>query len=217
MIKYVFFDMDGTLIDSEEYYIDGTYDMLLNNGFKGNKKDINYIIGTTLDVTYNYLVKLLDNRFTYQEIKIKNEEYFKENPINVNDRVYTDTVKGIMTLKNKGFKIAICSSSTRKEIEKFINILKLNDYIDYYISGEELKHSKPEPDIYLTTLDYFKASKNEAIILEDSYSGIKAGKNAGIYTVARKDIKFSIDQSEANYIVLNMNEFIKHIEDKKGY
>ena len=57
-LRGILFDMDGTLIDSEKYYVEGTYEWIQRYGFKGKIDEVYSIIGTTIDVTYEILAKL---------------------------------------------------------------------------------------------------------------------------------------------------------------
>ena len=68
-IKAILFDMDGTLVDSERYYTDGTYRWMQRAGYKGSKEAIYPIIGTTLPMTYAIIHKLLDGRLSVEEIE----------------------------------------------------------------------------------------------------------------------------------------------------
>ena len=58
MLKAVFFDLDGTLMDSEMHYISGTLEWLNDLNIRVSEKDVFNIVGLTMDDTYNYLSKL---------------------------------------------------------------------------------------------------------------------------------------------------------------
>ncbi len=214
MIKAIFFDMDGTLINSEAHYLSGTYELMKKHGYTGDINAVSSIIGTTMDKTYEIILDLLNHKLTYEELKEINETYFKENKLDINKNVFEGVLEVFRALKEKGLKIAICSSSSKKEIDRFVDEIKLNDYVDLVVTGDDMKNGKPAPDIYLYALNYFDINSNEAIVLEDSYSGIKAGKTANILTLARKDIQFGLNQSEADGTVDDMYSFLKYVESK---
>ncbi len=212
MIKAVLFDMDGTIVNSERHYIDGTVEYLKENGINVTRKDVVPIIGTTMEVTYDILSKL--SGIDRNRIIELNSEYFGvRNPLNYKDVVFEDTLPCFQKLKEEDIKIAICSMSDTEYVEKCIEDIGLHDYVDYYIGGTSVTHQKPDPEIYLKAVETLKLDKEEVIIVEDAVQGIEAGKNAGIYTLARKDVQFGLDQSEADRIIDDLSEVIKVIKN----
>ena len=85
---------------------------------------------------------------------------------------------------------------------------------DYIISGESLKESKPNPEIYLKCLEHFNLSAKEAIVVEDSPYGIAAAKRAGLEVAAIKDYRFGMDQSLADYFIDNTDQIVQIIGSK---
>lgn len=218
MIKVVLLDLDGTLIDSERYYCEGTYEWIQRFGFKGRLEDVYPIIGTTMDETCRIIAEeLLNGSMTCQEVYDYNAKFFREEkPMICSDYIFEEVKASVIKLKEAGYRLAICSSSTLDEIDFAISSLGFKQYIDFIDSSHECEHGKPAPDVYLSALNYFDVEPQEAIVVEDSYSGILAGKNANIYTIARKDYRFNIDQSMADAYVDGLDEvydLIKEIDD----
>ena len=214
-IKAILFDMDGTLVDSERYYTDGTYRWMQRAGYKGSKEAIYPIIGTTLPMTYAIIHKLLDGRLSVEEIEKMNDDYFmKEDVIDYREYIFPEVKGVIRSLRDKGYKMALCSSSLKMDILRFIKENELDDCFDYVISGYECNESKPSPEIYLLALSHLKVSNDEAIVVEDSTHGIEAGKRAHMYTFARKDTRFNIDQSEADILIDDIGELLNILGEK---
>lgn len=80
------------------------------------------------------------------------------------------------------------------------------------IYGEEVKQRKPYPKIYEKSLINNRFKKSETIVIEDSYQGIKVGKTAEVFTVAIKDKRFGINQSDTNLIIDNFKDVIEYIK-----
>ena len=97
----------------------------------------------------------------------------------------------LMTHQNdtKKYKIAVCSNSIRNSIVTMMELSGLNDYIDLIISNEEVKKSKPDPEMYLTAMKKFKVNPEECVILEDNDHGIEAAIASGgnLFKVATPD------------------------------
>lgn len=211
MIKGILFDMDGTLVNSELYYTSGTYNWMKEKGYQGSFESVFCIIGRTLEDTYDILSTMIP--YTPKEIEKFNTEYFVTHPIDYKKYGFKDTVETINSLYDLGIKMAICSGSPKSDIENFMRENNITDKIDYYITSEECKNAKPDPEIYLTALSHIGLNKNEVIIVEDSNSGIQAGINAGIKVIARKDEQFSLDQSKAKFLITDLRELIQIVKE----
>lgn len=217
MVKALLCDLDGTLIDSETYYMDGTTKYMKALGYDKDDKLLYQIIGHEISKIYDILESLLDYKVDRSIIEETNDRYFKlENPINYPDIIFKDVRSGLFKLKNKGIKLALCSQSSMKLLKKFIQSCELEGVFDCVISGSDLARPKPFPDIYLMALEALDVKKEEAIVYEDSHLGIKAGKAALITTVARTDNIFGLNQQEADLKVNSLTELIKWLEDKES-
>lgn len=200
MIKAVLFDMDGVLVNSEKYYMEGTYKWMTRAGYEGDLSKLNAIIGTTMEETYRIESEL--SGLPVSECIRLNEAYFlTEDVIDYREYQFEDVYETLSELKKKGLKTAVCSMTEIKDVRRCLDELKISEFTDCVISSDEVKRGKPCPDIYLKALEELKVNADEAIVVEDSRSGIKAGKAAGCLTVARKDIQFNTDQSEADIIL----------------
>lgn len=214
MIKYVFLDMDGTLVDSERYYTDGTYRYMKEDfNYKGPKEAVYEIIGTSMYQTGQIIKRLLKSDLSVEEILSYNDRFFGERmSLDYSEYIFKEVRESLKELKEMGLKLALCSGSSKELMYKFIKSCDIEG-IDYIISTDECQGHKPDPDIYLKALAFFKAQRSEVIVFEDSTSGIKAAKNAGLYTAARKDKRFGIDQSEADVKLDDMMELVRLIRE----
>lgn len=210
--KSVLFDMDGVLIDSESYYCEGTYIWMKELGYTGEESAIYTMIGTTMEVTYQILAKLLNNAYTTSQLKVVNEDYFRRFPLPYAKIMKKSIPQLLQGLKAKGIKTAVCSSSPLATIEKVLEECQISSYFDYIVSGEQFVESKPNPEIYLHAANVLSNNPDECIVIEDSTLGIQAGKNAGMRVIALHDKKFSLDQSDASTIVDSIEDVAKLLE-----
>lgn len=215
MIKAVLFDMDGILFDSEKYYMQGTIKQMRLWGYKGPKKEIYRLIGTSIGETIDMLYSLLNGKKSRSEIERDNLRYFLvKKPIKPSAIIFPDVKNSLKRLKKLGIKMAVCSSSPWQTVILSLRDMGIRKYFDYIESGENLAHFKPAPDIYLAALEALGVRKDEAIVYEDSKIGIEAGKRAGILTFAREDKRYYQDQSEADYMVKNMKMLVDWLEEQ---
>lgn len=94
---------------------------------------------------------------------------------------------GVETLlreaKQRGLGLAVASSSPRTWVEGHLSRLGLLDLFDTLACGNEVKRTKPYPDLYLTALDQLGAQAQHALAFEDSLNGMRAAQQAGIFCV----------------------------------
>ena len=81
-------------------------------------------------------------------------------------------------MKESGIKIAIASTATRENLINVLNHLGISDVFDLIFTGENVKCGKPDPEIYILTMEQLGVTPNETIIYEDSDVGIKAAETS---------------------------------------
>ena len=196
--------MDGVLFDSERMYINEIisffkqYDIYLTNDI------CKVVIGVDNKRFYKIVYQWWNNKTSFNEFVIILKQYFNNLKRDYSKLLNDNALELLRYLKENGYKIALASSSQKSVI---INALKTSNIIEYFdliTSGDQFKESKPNPEIYLYTINKLHSSKEETIIVEDSYPGIQSAINAGIEVLALKDDYFGIEQANANYIIDNL-------------
>lgn len=89
----------------------------------------------------------------------------------------------VKKLSEAGFKLAVASSSPKAEIERAMSALGIKKYFDILVSGEEVAHSKPAPDVFLKAAELLKVSPEDALVFEDTKNGSRAAKAAEMYCI----------------------------------
>ena len=188
MIKLVIFDVDGTLVDSESIYVKAALKNLEVNHYNIPMSAIMGIIGQNKAAGQRLIESTQDDSFNYDEYlkdfrKIRDELLEKE-PYKLKKGAFNI----LNYCKEHNIKMAIATSTARDKQTKVLTQLGIIDYFDYMVFGDEIKNSKPAPDIYLKVYEHYNLDKDEMINYEDSNNGILSGYNAGIKVVYIKDI-----------------------------
>ncbi|CAM3042281.1 HAD-IA family hydrolase [Lactococcus laudensis] len=207
MIKIVIFDMDGVLVDSEYTFLETKTDMLKTAGFP---KDVSYqyqFMGTTFEVMWTIMK---------EELGLPESISFYINDMNERREVMIArdgirAIKGAQDLVKRlfeaGFKLAVASSSPKHEIVRAMTELGLVDYFEVLVSGEEVAHSKPAPDVFLEAAERLGVSAQDAIIIEDTKNGSLAARRAGAYVIGFENPNYPAqDLSNADIIVTDYQE-----------
>ena len=203
MAKAVIFDMDGVLIDSELIYLEWLIDYLNQRGYIVDREQLEQSIGLSSELTIELMEKIYGTGRALWEDFLKVTASY---PLDYNDILFDGIKELVEYLAEKRVRLAIASASPRDEIEEMLKETGLSKWIQVVLSGEELKESKPNPEIYLVAAEKLDVDIKKCIIVEDSKYGIEAGKRAGAYVIARKEERFACCQERADKIVENIEE-----------
>lgn len=210
MIKGIIFDMDGVLINSEEFYFDRRMSFLDEKGIEPSTRNIKNYIGVTSQGIWDKLI--MDDPVLKRKLQVEYEEYCQKHPISFLNAMNEGVAETIHELKRRDYKVAIASSSNMNAILKMKEECGLSSYIDYCISGEECIKSKPYPEIYNRAVRALNLEKKECIAVEDSTLGIEAAKAAGLYVLALEQKNYKIDQVRANEVIEKIDDVLGKIE-----
>mgnify|MGYP000799113428 CR=1 FL=1 len=117
-------------------------------------------------------------------------------------------------IRNNGLKCAVATSTRRESAEKTLHEIGAWDYLDAVVYGDEVEHGKPEPDIFLRAAKAIGVNPSEAVVVEDSINGIKAGYAADMRVVHIPDtIAIDDDIRKLTYMVCaDLNGLIDVVE-----
>lgn len=214
MVSGIIFDMDGVLIDSERQSNEGwlwaagqlgvDMPMWLIDSFKGAPAELccKFFDDYYKGVIDYWGAKELRTQHVY---KIRETEGI---PVKKG-------VKDIFEyIRNNGLKCAVATSTRRESAEKTLHEIGVWDYLDAVVYGDEVEHGKPEPDIFLRAAKAIGVNPSEAVVVEDSINGIKAGYAADMRVVHIPDtIAIDDDIRKLTYMVCaDLNGLIDVVE-----
>lgn len=184
-IRAALFDMDGLMIDSDRI-ISRSYETVLEkHGIKPklNHRGIVHTPGISSRDNWIRLMQEYSFEADIDELIVRktqlHTQFMKEG---------VDAMPGLFDvlkmLKERGIKMAIASSSTREIIDAAVKHLKIEDYFDAIVSGNEVNRGKPAPDIFLKAAEKLGVPPKECVVFEDAVSGVQAAKAAGMKCIA---------------------------------
>lgn len=205
MIKGIIFDMDGVLINSEIYYYNALIRLIESDGKKVDREDFKKIVGLSGKDSRDVIAFYYQEDFDHVDFMNRFRSGYMGENIDYSTILFPYVHETLDKLKSRGLKLALASSSSMRTITQAIEQTDIKDYFDFVIGGDLVENPKPDNEIYLKAMDGIGLNKDNCIAIEDSFAGIKAAKNAGLYTIAKKDFDFSINQSAADIILEDMN------------
>lgn len=188
-IKAVLFDMDGVLIDAKEWHFIALNRALALYGYEiPLNEHLLYYDGLPTKVKLQKLSaeKGLPTRL-HDEINKKKQEFTLEL---VMERCRPNPIheKCLYELKVRGYHIACCSNSIRNTIETMMKCAKLDKYLEFIISNQDVKKPKPDPEIYITAMKKLNLSPQDCLIIEDNENGIRAALASKGHLLAVKNV-----------------------------
>jgi HAD superfamily hydrolase (TIGR01509 family) len=183
MIKAVVFDLDGTLINSEIFWLEAELEVFAQVGLQFTKEDIAQTFG----------IKILEVvKRRYQE-----KPWLGPNIEEVTERIeqgvirrirergilMDGAVEAVIGLKASGVALALASSSSLALIMAALEKFSLVQYFSAIVSAEHEEYGKPHPAVYLTACSKLGVEPYNALAVEDTFHGLLAAKAAGMKAV----------------------------------
>lgn len=208
MLKAALFDMDGLMIDTERLHHESFKAVLEEYGIlpKTNKQGVIHISGISAEDNWN--------RFKQQYGLEENTDILTQKKNNLHYKFLKEKVTAmpglrelLTKLRTHNYKMAIASSSIRSHIDLVVKTLNINDYFNAIVSGDEVSHSKPAPDIFLMAASKLGVTPQECVVFEDAMNGMKAANAAGMRViVVPNPFTSHEDFSSADKIVSSLNK-----------
>lgn len=184
-MKTILFDMDGVLIASERMHYEAV-NLVLER-----------VVGRTMDWGYyaqfvgsngNYFWSTLERDFALTgQVETLKTAYAQQKQAFLDERGHepvAGAVQLVHALARRGYRMAVASSSPQSEIEDAMQALGLRGCFAALVSGAQMEHPKPAPDVFLHTAERLGVSPADCIVIEDSANGVRAAKAAGMTCIA---------------------------------
>lgn len=183
MLKAVIFDMDGVLIDSEPLHARAAVLSLKEYNVDINIEYCYNFIGTTTKAMFQTMI----NDF---KIDVSLEQLLETNSRIINELHQVEGYIGIegtkellKDLHDNGIKLAVASSSPYDLIVEVTTELGIIQYFDKLVSGANVKHPKPAPDVFLKAMEELDVKAKDCLVIEDSMNGVIAADAAQIKSI----------------------------------
>lgn len=199
MKKYILFDNDGVLVETEKWYFQANVRALKELGITLELSKYLGIMargGTAWELAQEQGItkEIIDKK------RFQRDEYYQEY-LKTKDLEIPNVINVLNELSKK-YQMAIITTSRRVDFELIHKNRGITEYMDFVLCVEDYKRAKPYPDPYLAGLNKFNALKEETIIVEDSQRGLSSAVNAGIEcAIVKNEFTASHDFSKATYLI----------------
>ena len=177
MIKLVLFDLDGVLIDAKKIHYEA----------------LNEALGEQYAISEKEHTNTYDGRKTFEKLKLLTEQ--KGLPTTLHNEIYDkkqsitmekisalepieEITKLFQELEQQKYLIGVCSNSIRRTVLTALAKTQLMEYCSVIISNEDVKNSKPHPEMYWKAMSMMSVLPEETLIVEDSPPGLLAAERS---------------------------------------
>jgi len=184
--KLVIYDLDGVLVEAKNIHFDA----------------LNEALGNEYEISWKEHLSTYDGLKTTQKLQMLSDK--KGLPIESHTLIWetkqqitlqklkklkpNKTLQSLMSsLVDDGYKIAVCSNSIRKTVLTVLSKLGIMEYMDLVISNEDVKNSKPHPEMYWKAISMMSCLPGETLIVEDSPYGLLAASRSNSHILRVKN------------------------------
>ena len=178
MLKAAIFDMDGVLVDSHPVHMRAWRRVFQSTGKSFEDHDMAFILEGQKkeDILRHFLGDLPEEQ--KKALSEQKEILFHEEAGRI------DTIPGVRKfldeLTAESIAMGVASCGSRRRVHYLLDALRLRDYFQVVLTGDDVKLGKPDPTIFRAAAFQLMMRPQEVLVIEDSVSGVTAAKNAGM-------------------------------------
>ncbi|MGP4061302.1 pyrophosphatase PpaX [Halobacillus sp. H74] len=206
-IRTILFDLDGTLIDTNELIIASfTHTIEQYSDRPYERKEILDFIGPPLRDSLSKVnpAKVEEMIVTYRKHNIENHNSYV--------KAYDGVVETIKTLKKQGYRLGIVTTKMRNTVQMGLELTGLDGLFETVITLDDVKNAKPHPEPIVKALSHLDSQASEALMVGDNTHDIEAGQNAGTktagvaWTIKGREV---LDNLKPDYMLTHMSELVE--------
>ena len=184
MIKGVLFDMDGVLVDSEDYICKAAIEVFRENGVMVKTEDFQPFVGMGENRYLGGVAEKYSIKLDIINAKVRTYQIYGE-ITRGQLKPLPGSIEFLNLCRKRGLKVALATSADRIKMEVSLKAIGLSEKsFNSTINGLEIERKKPFPDIYIKASENLGLKPSACLVIEDAISGVKAAKEAGCKCLA---------------------------------
>ena len=181
-MKAIIFDLDGVICHTDEYHFLAWKAMADSMGIHFDREINNRLRGVSRMASLEIVLENYTGQLSQAEkeaLAAQKNELYKESLKQMSAADLSEEVKATLdTLRSRGYKLAIGSSS--KNAPFILQQIGLGGYFDAISDGNNITHSKPDPEVFVKAAEMLCVRYEECLVVEDAVAGAQAGKAGGM-------------------------------------
>jgi len=181
MLRAAIFDMDGVIVDSHPVHKKTWRKFLELLGKEIDEKHLNFIMeGRKRDEILRYFLGELSDE-QVRTLGHQKEQLFREESADM--KAIEGLREFLQQLSEAKIRLAVASSGSNSRVNYVLDSLDLRHYFQAVVTGDQVTYGKPDPTIFRVACDQLRVRPSETLVFEDSVSGVRAAKAAGMRCV----------------------------------
>lgn len=205
--KAIIFDMDGTLVDNIPFHRDAWLAFLKKHGIHLNASQFHAQNHGTIDEMMKRFFPQIQDPYQLYELGQEKERTYRE--------IYRPHIREVhglslflQQMKTKGIIGLLATMGDQPNIDFTLDSLGIRSYFSFTTGGHEVSKGKPDPEIFLLSIEKAGLKPEECLVIEDSQGGILAAKRAGIQVVG-----ISTSESKGTLVSLGCDGVVADFEE----
>ena len=214
MLSAVIFDLDGVLADSEPWWNQIDAKLLAEYGVTYRGEYHRNVVGVSYRLAVEFYKKAFGLSVPTEEMMRRRGEIATEF---FADRVglFPGVKKVLEELRQMKLHLAVATSSVSASARPFLDRHQLTRFFEVIVTGDEVEHGKPAPDIYLCAVEHLGIPAHACLVVEDALAGVAAARAANMRVVAIPDIRF-VDpreyEKQADFVLTSLQELLALVQ-----
>lgn len=203
--KVILFDMDGTLVSTENTAFLVVKKVFQNHGLDLDENDKKDIVGRQEKDYFKDWQKKYNISDEKVDVMVKEIHEVFDNLL-YSPKVLPGAIDLVKKCNGK-YTVGVVSGSKRKQIEIVLNALKVMEHVSLFIGEEDTDKGKPNPDPYLKAANGLNVNPEDCLVIEDSEVGVLSAKKAGMKVIGvRKGSNGEENLNEADRVVDSLED-----------
>ena len=183
MTGAVLWDLDGTLLDSEEYHWLSWRQTMAALGHPITREEFLATFGLRNDEILPRWLGAAATRDEIDRVSREKESLYRKLLREGGVAPLAGAAEWVRTLGQEGWLQAIASSAPRANVDVVLEVLGMASFFQAVVSAEDVTAGKPDPQVFLTAAARLNVAPQSCIVVEDSPMGIEAARRAGMHSI----------------------------------
>jgi HAD superfamily hydrolase (TIGR01509 family) len=213
-VQAIIFDMDGVIVDTEPRHERAFFEVVREIGY-GDKLDLrfaDYIGRSDQELWVDFVAKYQPPQPLAELVARKRQRIVE---IIRREQPLFDGVPALVEKLAARYALALASGSERPVVEEVLKLKGLGRFFSAVVSGSEIQHGKPAPDIFLRTAEMLKVAPRGCCVVEDSKPGVAAGLAAGMTVIAITNTHPAKELRHATHVVRTYEEIERLLLERR--
>ena len=189
-VKAIIFDLDGVLIEAKEWHYEALNRALSIFGMEISRHDhLTKFDGLPTRRKIEILSKEEELPCELHEFINSLKQTYTMEAIYANCKPRFDHQYALSRLKREKFVLTVATNSVRDSLELMLTRAGLIEFLEFYLSNEDVERAKPDPEIFSTSFRRLNMEPHECLILEDNHNGLRAAEESGAHVMQVIDVQ----------------------------